>query len=97
MNIELALANLKLGVFPPMSGYMNNPYREWIGAQMRGVICGQLFPGNITTRIGWKNSCGKLVLGNTTSIVTSGVGVWGPALRIGTDSEVVEVDVTFLS
>ena len=58
---------------------------------------GQLFPGNITTRIGWKNSCGKLVLGNTTSIVTSGVGVWGPAMRIGTDSEVVEVDVTFLS
>ena len=58
---------------------------------------GQLFPGNITTRIGWKNSCGKLVLGNMTSIVTSGVGVWGPAMRIGTDSEVVEVDVAFLS
>lgn len=58
---------------------------------------GQLFPGNLTTRIGWKNSCGKLVLGNMTSIVTSGVGVWGPAMRIGTDSEVVEVDVTFLS
>ena len=58
---------------------------------------GQLFPGNITTRIGWKNSCGKLVLGNMTSIVTSGVGVWGPAMRIGTDSEVAEVDVTFLS
>ena len=58
---------------------------------------GQLFPGNITTRIGWKNSCGKLVLGDMTSIVTSGVGVWGPAMRIGTDSEVVEVDVTFLS
>ncbi len=42
---EVALANLKLGIFPPQSGYMNNPYREWIGAQMRGVICGQLFPG----------------------------------------------------
>lgn len=58
---------------------------------------GQLFPGNITTRIGWKNSCGKLVLGNIDQYRTSGVGVWGPAMRIGTDSEVAEVDVTFLS
>lgn len=56
---------------------------------------GQLFPGNLTTRIGWKNSCGKLELGTMTSIVTSGVGVWGPAMRIGTKSEVVEIDVTF--
>ena len=30
-----------------------------------------------------------------TSIVTSGVGVWGPAMRIGTDSEVAEITVRF--
>lgn len=56
---------------------------------------GQLFPGNLTTRIGWMNSRGKLVLGNMTSIVTSGAGVWGPAMRVGTDSEVVEITVQF--
>lgn len=56
---------------------------------------GQLFPGNITTRIGWKNSCGMIRIKDMTSIVTSGVGVWGPAMRIGTDSEVAEITVRF--
>jgi len=56
---------------------------------------GQLFPASLTTRIGWKNSRGKLCIGNMTSIVTSGAGVWGPAMRIGTDNEVVEIIVSF--
>lgn len=56
---------------------------------------GQLFPGNLTTRIGWKNSCGMIRIQDMTSIVTSGVGVWGPAMRIGTDSEVAEITVRF--
>ena len=29
------------------------------------------------------------------SIVTSGVGIWGPDMRIGTDSEIVEIDMHF--
>lgn len=44
---DIALKNLKLGVFPPESGYHNNPYREWIGAQMRGAICGMVSPGDL--------------------------------------------------
>lgn len=56
---------------------------------------GQLFPGNVTTKIFWRNSYGRLQIHNTTSIVTSGAGVWGPAMRIGTDSEVVEINVAF--
>ncbi|WP_066504779.1 ADP-ribosylglycohydrolase family protein [Abyssisolibacter fermentans] len=43
---DIAMKNLMLGVYPPESGYINNPYREWIGAQMRGCVCGMVCPGN---------------------------------------------------
>lgn len=56
---------------------------------------GQIFPGNLATRIAWENSCGLLKKGDMYNIVTSGVGLWGPDMRVGTDSEVVEIDVKF--
>lgn len=43
---DIALKNLMLGIFPPESGYRSNPFREWIGAQMRGVVCGMIAPAN---------------------------------------------------
>ncbi|MFA5006680.1 MAG: ADP-ribosylglycohydrolase family protein [Candidatus Izemoplasmatales bacterium] len=43
---EIALKNIAAGIMPPKSGHFNNPYREWIGAQMRGAICGMLSPGD---------------------------------------------------
>jgi hypothetical protein len=41
----VALHNLKDGILPPLSGSWRNPYSDWIGAQMRGMICGMLAPG----------------------------------------------------
>lgn len=41
----IAMGNLKQGIYPPESGRQGNYYREWIGAQMRGAICGMLAPG----------------------------------------------------
>lgn len=56
---------------------------------------GQLFPGNWIIRPFWENPCGVLKKGQMTSIVTSGAGVWGPSMRVGTDCEIVVVDVQF--
>lgn len=40
----VALHNLNDGIFPPLSGSWRNPYSDWIGAQMRGMVCGMLAP-----------------------------------------------------
>lgn len=40
-----ALRNLNMGILPPESGTFQNPYSNWIGAQMRGMVCGMLAPG----------------------------------------------------
>lgn len=42
----VALRNLNMGIFPPESGFYLNPYCDWIGAQMREMICGMLAPGD---------------------------------------------------
>lgn len=56
---------------------------------------GQLFPGNITINFFWENPCGELKKDSMTSIVTSGVGVYGPFMRVGTDAEICVVNVEF--
>ena len=33
--------------------------------------------------------------GKMYSVVTSGVGVWGPGMRVGTDSEIVLINLEF--
>ncbi|RZT02092.1 metallophosphoesterase [Cuneatibacter caecimuris] len=56
---------------------------------------GQMFPGNLTIDLFWENACGYLKKDNMHSVVTSGIGLWGPNMRIGTDSEVVFINVSF--
>lgn len=56
---------------------------------------GQLFPGNLLLGLIWENPCGYLQKGNLHSIVTSGVGIWGPAMRTGTDSEICPITIHF--
>ena len=52
---ELAIRNIKNGIFPPESGQYRNPFNEWIGAQMRAAVCGMVSPGDPYTaaRLAW--------------------------------------------
>jgi len=71
----IALENLKLGVYPPESGTRSNPFREWIGAQMRGGICGLVAPGDAreAARLAWTDGvishAGNGVLGDVFNAV----------------------------
>lgn len=56
---------------------------------------GQLFPLNIIMKLMWKNGNGYKKYNNMNSVVTSGVGLYGPNMRIGTKAEVVTINVHF--
>jgi len=76
--------------------------REAAEAGFNLVLCGhthkgQFFPGNIFTCFIFKKAgvthYGHWQKGNTHAIISSGAGVWGPPLRLATNSEIVIIDV----
>ena len=55
---------------------------------------GQLFPINYITSSIFKLSRGHKLKDNTHVFVTSGIGTWGPRVRVGSRSELVVIDIT---
>ena len=56
---------------------------------------GQMFPGNLTIKLMWENACGYLQKGKMHNIVTSGVGLFGPNMRVGTKAEICSITIYF--
>jgi predicted MPP superfamily phosphohydrolase len=57
---------------------------------------GQIWPGNIITNLIYEVSRGYRKKGNTHYYVTSGAGTWGPPVRTGSKSEIVNVKIKFI-
>ena len=66
------------------------------------VLCGhthkgQFFPGNLFTRSIFKNAggthYGHWQKGKTQAVVSSGAGIWGPPIRLATNSEIAVIDI----
>jgi uncharacterized protein len=56
---------------------------------------GQMAPAHLITSKMYENDWGYLKKGQLHSFTSSGLGLWGPALRIGSQSEVMIIDVKF--
>jgi hypothetical protein len=56
---------------------------------------GQIWPANIITNMIYEVSWGYLKKGKTHFYVTSGAGTWGPPVRTGSKSEIVNINVKF--
>lgn len=52
---------------------------------------GQIFPGNLIVKRMFENPYGYLLKEHTHIYVSSGLGIWGPLFRIGTQSELVTI------
>ena len=56
---------------------------------------GQIFPGNLIVPYFNENAYGLKFMHGIATVVTSGVGYYGPPIRVGTDSEVMVVNISF--
>ena len=56
---------------------------------------GQIFPGNLIILLFNENAWGYKRVHDLDTFVTSGVGYYGPPMRVGTDSEIMVIDFHF--
>ncbi|MGG3470611.1 metallophosphoesterase [Neobacillus pocheonensis] len=57
---------------------------------------GQMAPNHLITKRMFEVDWGYLKKNQLHTIVSSGFGFWGPPLRIGSRSEIIQIDVTFV-
>ena len=75
---------------------LEEPRKAGVDLQLSGhTHAGQFFPASIVTNIIFEKDYGYLQDENFNLIVSSGYGTWGPTVRIGSQSEVVEINISF--
>ena len=75
---------------------LNEAVQNGIDLQLSGhTHHGQIWPANIITSWIYEISWGYKKISNTHFYVTSGAGTWGPPVRTGSKSEIVNIKVSF--
>ena len=74
--------------------YINESLNANIDLHLSGhTHKGQIFPGNLVTNNLFEVDYGYLKKDNLNIIVSSGYGTWGPPLRLGSRSEIVQINL----
>ncbi len=87
-SAEVALRNIKSGILPPESGTFHNPFCEWIGAQMKGGICGMAAPGDayLAAKLAWADGevahANNGILGEVFNAVLTALAFTEPDVRV---------------
>jgi predicted MPP superfamily phosphohydrolase len=73
---------------------LNDAEQNGIDLQFSGhTHSGQIWPFSLLVKRMYETAYGYFRKGNTQYYISSGIGLWGPPVRIGTDSEVVVLKV----
>ncbi len=92
-DIDTALPIILLDHNPK---YMNEALENGVDLQLSGhTHRGQMFPGVLVTNRLFEIDWGHLKREDFNIIVSSGYGTWGPPIRIGTNSEIVDIKIKF--
>lgn len=74
---------------------LDESVKEGVDIQLSGhTHYGQFWPGNLIVDRMFELAYGYMKRGSTHFYVTSGAGIWGPKIRIGTQSEIVVFDIS---
>jgi predicted MPP superfamily phosphohydrolase len=75
---------------------LDEAVRQGIDLQLSGhTHHGQIWPFQLITRAVYELSWGYLKRASTHIYVSSGVGTWGPPVRLGNTPEIVNIQLTF--
>jgi uncharacterized protein len=74
--------------------YLNESFDANIDLQLSGhTHKGQIAPGNIVTNKLFEVHYGHLKKENLNVVVSSGYGTWGPPIRLGSKSEIIQINL----
>ncbi|OPJ62651.1 metallophosphoesterase [Clostridium chromiireducens] len=89
--------NLPIIVLDHQPSNLEEPIKTGVDLQLSGhTHKGQFFPFNLITKRVFKKDYGYLKIGNFQIIVSSGARTWGPPIRIGSKSEIVDIEIQFM-
>ncbi|HEX2927407.1 MAG TPA: metallophosphoesterase [Ruminiclostridium sp.] len=88
--------NLPVIVLDHQPKELSEPRADGVDLQLSGhTHAGQFFPINLITKSMYEEDDGYLKDGKFNLIVSCGYGTWGPTVRIGSRSEVLDINVKF--